>query len=243
MTEDLSAGALLGVMPGRAVRSYPALLSTEADAQAWARADAPSGALVVADYQASPRGRNGLPLHVTAGQDLGFSLVLRPELSLEREGWPYPAASVALRNALPGPPAVLEWPDTVLDAETGQRRAAFGVHAQLGAGRVDWIVLSVVVEGVDSPRADLLARLVAAVDDALDAPREDVLADYRANCVTLGRHVTALMIPVGPGGPEVTGEAVDVKDDGALVLLTARGSRVAVRPQHLGWLEKPADPD
>jgi len=61
--------------------------------------------------------------------------------------------------------------------------------------------------------------------------------------VTLGRHVTALMIPVGPGGPEVTGEAVDVKDDGALVLLTARGSRVAVRPQHLGWLEKPADPD
>ncbi|MDQ4130536.1 MAG: hypothetical protein M3133_06040, partial [Actinomycetota bacterium] len=76
-------------MPGRPVRTYPAILSTSADAFAWARAGAPEGALVVADYQAAPRGRAGLPWEVRPGEGLGFSLVLRPELPPEREGWLY----------------------------------------------------------------------------------------------------------------------------------------------------------
>jgi len=50
------------------------------------------------------------------------------------------------------------------------------------------------------------------------------------------------MIPMGPGGPEIIGEAVDVLADGSLVVLTARGSRVAVPPQNLGLLEEPVDP-
>lgn len=238
MSNDLSPAALAALLPGRALRSYPALLSTEADAQAWARADAPAGAVVVADYQASPRGRNGLPLRVQAGHDLGFSLVLRPQLQLDREGWPYLTTSWALHGALAGPPTTLHWPDTVVDRLTEQRRAAFGVHAQLGPAGVDWLVISVVVERVEAPRGALLARLVAAVEDALCTPAEQLLEDYRRCCATLGREVTALMIPVGPGGPEVTGRAVDVNDDGALVLLTSRGSRVALRPQHLGRLER-----
>ncbi|MDQ3430792.1 MAG: hypothetical protein M3467_00935, partial [Actinomycetota bacterium] len=59
---------------------------------------------------------------------------------------------------------------------------------------------------------------------------------------TLGRAHTARLIPMGPGGPEVTGEAVDVLADGALVLLTARGNRVAVPPHNLGMLEEPTGP-
>ena len=59
--DDLSAEALAAVLPGRPIRAYPALLSTEADALAWARAGAPSGALVAAAYQAAPRCRAGLP--------------------------------------------------------------------------------------------------------------------------------------------------------------------------------------
>ena len=45
---------------------------------------------------------------------------------------------------------------------------------------------------------------------------------------------------MGPSGPEVVGEAVDVLEDGALVIRTERGSRVAVPPQNLGLLEDPA---
>ncbi|HWH34036.1 MAG TPA: hypothetical protein VNT56_01805 [Acidimicrobiales bacterium] len=56
--DDLSAGVLAAALPDRPLRSYPAPLSTEADALAWARAGAPVGAVVVADYQAAPRGRS-----------------------------------------------------------------------------------------------------------------------------------------------------------------------------------------
>lgn len=52
----------------------------------------------------------------------------------------------------------------------------------------------------------------------------------------------ARLIPLGPGGPQVTGEAVDSVEDGALVVKTEKGNRVAVRPQHLGILEDPEDP-
>ena len=59
LDDDLAADALAADLPGRPLRSYPALLSTEADALAWARAGGPGGAVVVAGYQASPRGRAG----------------------------------------------------------------------------------------------------------------------------------------------------------------------------------------
>lgn len=47
---------------------------------------------------------------------------------------------------------------------------------------------------------------------------------------------------MGPGGPEVVGEAVGILADGGLVLLTARGNRVAVPPHNLGLLEAPRAP-
>src|SRR5207253_2419030 len=83
---DLSPEALAQVIPGRAFRAYPAMLSTESEAAAWARAGAPEGAFVVAGYQASPRGRAGISWQVDHHHDLAFSLILRPQLPALREG-------------------------------------------------------------------------------------------------------------------------------------------------------------
>src|SRR5215213_9834841 len=129
-------------MPGRAVRSYPALLSTEADARAWARTDAPAGAVVVADYQASPRGRGGLPWQCRPGRDLCFSLILRPDLTPDHEGWLYVAAAVATLDALGGDGTVV-WPDRV--ERPGGNSADVAAHAGLGAGGVDWAVVNILV--------------------------------------------------------------------------------------------------
>lgn len=238
MSGDLDVGAVRDALGGREVHTYPALLSTEAAAMAWARGGAPTGAVVVADYQASPRGRGGLPWVVEPGRGLGFSVVLRPELSPEREGWPYVAASLALAEALaPGSTdsVGLEWPDTVI--AVGRTAARLGVHVELGPARTEWAVVTVLAEDASPPRAPLLARLVGAIEDRLTAPAEAVVAAYRARCTTLGRQVRARLIPMGPGGPEVAGEAVDFLADGALVVRTDRGNRVAVRPQNLGMLE------
>lgn len=241
MSSDLEPPVLAAALGDRAARTYPALLSTEAAAMAWARGGAPDGAVVVADYQASPRGRGGLPWTVRPGRGLGFTLLSRTALPPEREGWPYVTALLALHDVVGTQTSSLAWPDEVHEVD-GAVLARLGVHAELGPGSTEWVSTTVLVEDALPPRAPLLAALLAALEARLHAPAEEVLEEYRARCSTLGQQRRARLIPMGPGGPEVTGEAVDVLADGALVLRTARGSRVAVPPHDLGQLEGPADP-
>ena len=242
ISDDLGVAALGGALGDRSVRAYPALLSTEAVAMAWARDGAPSGAVVVADYQASPRGRGGLPWTVRKGDGLGFTLVVRPELGPEREGWPYVAVLLGLHDVVGTNASSLSWPDQVLAAPGGEVLARLGVYVELGPARTEWLTATVLVEHAEPPRSSLLARLVTAMESRLAAPAEQVLADYLPRCSTLGRQHRARLIPMGPGGPEVTGQAVDVLVDGALVLRTPRGNRVAVPPHNLGLLEGPQGP-
>lgn len=237
---DLAADALAAALQGRPTRSYPALLSTEAVALAWARTDAPSGAVVVADYQVSPRGRGGFPWTVQPGRGLGFSLVLRPELPTEREGWVYSAAVNGLADALEREMAAAEvritWPDEVRAG--GGRIGALGAWVELGPDGVQWSVLNVLVPDVEPPRGPMLAAVADAVEARLAADPNAVLAVYRPRCATLGLRLRARMIPLGPAGPSVSGTAVDLLADGSLVIATDRGNRVAIRPHNLGVLEE-----
>lgn len=241
LTGDLAQSALEEVLPHRAVRSYPALLSSEAEAAAWARADAPAGSLVTAGYQVSPRGRAGVPWEVTLGRGLVFSLVLRPALSAEREGWPYITTSVAISDVLGADATRLQWPDRVEDVD-GAALGALGLTSQLGPSVTEWVVVTVLVENAEPPRAPLIAQVVEAIETRASQPAAEVIEQYRSRSATMGLRVVARMIPLGPAGPSVEGTAVDLLDDGALVLLTDRGHRVAVRPQNLGVLEQAEAP-
>ena len=236
LASDLSALALMDALPDRPIRTYPALLSTEADALAWVRAGGPEGALVVADYQAAARGRGGLPWEVTPGRDLGFSLLLRPRLAPEREGWLYTIATSALADVL-GEQSTIEWPDEV--RREGDRIAAVGVQTELGPEVDNWAVVTFLVPDPPSARAGLLAELVEAVEARYRSPSAAVLEDYVPRCETVGRMVRARLIPLGPTGVEVTGRAVSSLKDGALVIETREEKRVIVRPQALGLLEEP----
>ena len=234
LDDDLAAEALAADLRERPLRSYPALLSTEADALAWARAGAPDGAVVVAGYQASPRGRAGLPWKVRQGTGLAFSLILRPQLPADREGWVYTVATSGLADAV-GADTSIAWPDEVRRGE--QQAGAVGTWVELAAEGVSWAVVNLLVPGAAPRRGPMLARVVEAVEACQRAPAEVVLARYRARCTTLGTAVRARLIPLGPAGPRVEGRAVDTLTDGALVIETAAGRRVAVRPQNLGLLD------
>jgi BirA family biotin operon repressor/biotin-[acetyl-CoA-carboxylase] ligase len=234
LDDDLAADALAADLRGRPLRSYPALLSTEADALAWARAGGPGGAVVVAGYQASPRGRAGLPWTVRQGAGLAFSLILRPALPADREGWVYTVATSGLADAL-GADATIAWPDEVWRG--GQRAGAVGAWVELDAEGVRWAVVNLLVPAAEPPRGPTLARVVEAVERCQGAPAEVLLDRYRTRCATLGTAVRARLIPLGPSGPRVEGRAVGALADGALVIETAAGRRVAVRPQNLGLLE------
>ena len=233
---DLSPAALMGVLPERPIRTYPALLSTEADALAWARSGGPEGAIVVADYQAAARGRGGLPWEVRPGHDLGFSMVLRPRLAPEREGWLYTVATSALADVL-GEQSTIEWPDEVRRED--ERIAAVGVQSELGPDVDNWAVLTFLVHDAPSTRAELLAEIVVAVEARYESPSKAVLDDYLPRCETVGRTVSARLIPMGPTGQVVTGRAVTSIKDGALVIETREEKRVMVTPQALGVLDEP----
>lgn len=232
--DDLSVEALAKALPARQLRTYPAVLSTSADALAWARAGAVEGAVVVADYQASARGRAGWEWPVRPGLDLCFSLVLRPRLPAEREGWLYTVAVSGLADAL-GEECRIEWPDEVV--RDGTRAGAVGVEAHLGAEGTEWAVVNVLVPAAAPPRGRLLAAVVEAIESRYRSPTTPVLADYLRRCDTIGRVLRARLIPLGPGGLEVTGRAVTSLLDGAVVLETADARRIAVRPQSVGIVE------
>lgn len=231
---DLDAAALAAAMPGRALRSYPAMLSSDADARAWAGEGAPAGAVVVADYQAAARGRGGLPWTVRPGRDLCFSLLLRPPLAPDEEGWLFLAASIAVLDVAE-PDGHAEWPDRVV---RGDRPIAdVAGHAGLGPGGVDWAIVNVLMLDPAEPRAALLGRLAEAIE-AVQAPEPAALARYRERCATLGRSVTAHVIPTWPDGVRISGTASTVNEDGALVIQHGpEGRRTAVRPQHLARIE------
>jgi BirA family transcriptional regulator, biotin operon repressor / biotin---[acetyl-CoA-carboxylase] ligase len=233
VTDDLSTEALAAAMPGREVRTYPAVLSTEADARAWARAGGPAGGVVVADYQASARGRGGLQWQCRPGQDLGFTLILRPALAPDEEGWLYVAASLAACEVLGGD-AAAEWPDRI--SCRGRHAADVAGHAGLEQDGVGWAVVNVLVVDAPTPRAALTGRLAAAVE-RFQQPGAEALARYAERCTTLGREVTAHLIPTWPDGVRIGGVASRVLPDGALVIEEPDGRRVAVRPQHLARLE------
>lgn len=233
MSEDLTPEALARQVPGREVRAYPALMSTNADARAWARAGGPAGGVVVADYQAAAQGRGGLPWEVRRGRDLAFTLLLRPRLEPDDEGWLFIAGAVALLDVLGGDASV-EWPDRI--EHEGRHVADVAGFAGLGAGGgVEWALVDVLLRDAPAPRGALLARVAEAVE-AVQEPEAAALARFGERCTTLGRAVEAHIIPTWPDGVRIPGTASAVLADGSLVLAQDDGRRIAVRPQHLARL-------
>jgi BirA family biotin operon repressor/biotin-[acetyl-CoA-carboxylase] ligase len=103
---------------GRPLRGHAEVGSTNAEAVAWARAGAPHGGVVVAEYQTAGRGRQGRSWTATPGQNLMFSVVLRPSIPPNRLGLLPLSAGVAVADAVDRCIAplrtALKWPNDVL---------------------------------------------------------------------------------------------------------------------------------
>lgn len=229
--EDLSAASLAAIVGDRSVQTHPVLLSAAVSAADWARAGAPHGAAVVSDQQIAPRGRAGRPWSVTPGRDLAFALVLRPPLESAREGWLYPVVVTALADACAGELTV-HWPDEV--QRDGAMAAAAGIEVRLGGTTIKWAVVNVLIRDVEPPRGPLLGAVLQAIDARLDAAPAAVLADLRPLCRTIGRDVRVRLLG---GATRLQGRALDVDDDGALVVEAEGGWRVPVRPQDISSIE------
>jgi BirA family transcriptional regulator, biotin operon repressor / biotin---[acetyl-CoA-carboxylase] ligase len=228
---------------GRAIHHHAELGSTNDEAHRLAELGARHGEVVVAELQTHGRGRRGRAWIAPPGKSIALSVVLRPSLPATRAPEITLAGAVAVcevARALGASTARIKWPN---DVECGGRKLA-GLLTELRADgdRVKHAVLGVglncgllpedfpaeleeqatslrIEKGEEVPRALACARLLEALDEWLAMHDVEGFAPvrdrWRQLSSTLGRRVR---IALDPG--ELEGDAVDLADDGALLVRT-----------------------
>lgn len=222
--------------------------STNADAMVLARQGEPEGIVLVADHQVAGRGRAGRSWTAPPGAGLLLSVLLRPPAAVMDLCTMVVALSAAEAvEAVAGFSPRLKWPnDLVWPGDgTGSDRKLAGVLAEADAAPAVVVVgiginvawpdalpedladIAVACNHVTSTpvdREDLLVALLEQLGPRYEAliagDRAGLLHAWRARSATLGRRVRIEL-----GTTTVEGTAVDVTDDGHLVVATDDGDR------------------
>jgi BirA family biotin operon repressor/biotin-[acetyl-CoA-carboxylase] ligase len=233
------------VAPGWRVEVVPESPSTNADVALRARAGEPAGLVVVTEHQTAGRGRLDRVWVTPPRAALTFSLLVRPE-AVPVARWPWLPLLTGLAvvegvRRSSSLDAVLKWPNDVLVEE----RKVAGILVERvespdGAAAVVGVGLNVSstpdelpvptatsLELAGAPPVDRSALLVAVLTAFSDlyggwvgAAGRGLRASYARSCSTIGRDVRVDL----PGGVPLHGRAVDVDEDGRL--LVDDGSRV-----------------
>ena len=224
---------------------YDSTDSTNLRLKELAKAGAPQGTVVAAGHQSAGRGRLGRSFHSPQNLGLYLSVLLRPGCRPEQLMHLTCAAAVAVCNgieALTGIRPGVKWiNDLVLS-----RRKLGGILTELAidqkTGLVDYAIVGIGInclhtpadfpqeladiatsfrqEGVDAEPAALAAGLITALSQLdLFGEKAAIMAQYRADCITLGKSII-----ICRGDERQPGTALDVAEDGALVVQLEDGS-------------------
>lgn len=233
------ASALGTLRLGRAIEYHAAIATTMERGAELVRAGAPDGTLIIADHQTAGRGRRGR------------SWGLGPPGSLLLATWLLraPGDRATLLTVLTAVPLLraaralgvgdlwIKWPNDLLlhdrkvagilatsvDDGAGGRWVILGtgidVHTRDYPEEVRSAVTSFAREGYEVDRLALLSRIAPELEALVDAggsERVAYLAEWRERAVILGRQVR-----IDDGGRSFVAEAMDVDEDGALLVRRA----------------------
>ena len=226
--------------------------STNDQLKKLARQGAPHGTVLIADRQSGGHGRMGRSFHSPGGVGIYFSILLRPQCAPGELMHLTCATAVAMCEAVekaagfrPG----IKWTN---DLVSGKRKLG-GILTELGLsprGGVDYAIIGIginccqqeadfaeeireiaaslsMVTGKEIDRAAVAAAMMDALyrmDRMLLTEKSAILDSYRKNCITIGREISLLRV----GEPVRHGKAVDMDDEGALIVEFADGHREAV---------------
>ncbi len=236
---------------GRKIHSYQELESTNDEAHRLAEAGALHGEVVVADSQTRGRGRRNRTWVAPPGKAVTLSVILRPTLPPARAPEITLASAVAVAEAareLGAHSARIKWPNDVeckghkiagllteLRAEMDRvRHAILGVGFNVSLQMSDFpeelrpVATSLLIEsGERQPRPLVCARLLEHLEEWLSLHETEgfgpVADRWRELSSTLGRRVR-----ITSEGETVEGDAVDLADDGALLVRAPGGVLVRV---------------
>jgi BirA family biotin operon repressor/biotin-[acetyl-CoA-carboxylase] ligase len=236
---------------GRRIHFAAELESTNDEGHRLAEAGALHGEVVIADLQTRGRGRRGRIWVAPAGKSLTMSVILRPAIAPSRAPELTLAAAVAIAEAsreLGAHSARIKWPNDVecrgrklagllteLRAEVDRvRHAVLGIGFNVSMQMADFpdelraSATSLLVEsGERQARTLVCARLLEHLEEWLSLHETEgfgpVAERWRELSSTLGRRVR-----IATDGESVEGDAVDLGEDGALLVRAAGGVLVRV---------------
>lgn len=221
--------------------------STNTYAKELARNGAPEGTVVIADHQTGGRGRMGRSFSSPAGMGIYMSIILRPNCPPEQLMHLTCAAGLAASNAVsdvtdrvPG----IKWTNDLILA----RRKLGGILTELSVDpqtrKVEWAIIGIGINCCQSDFPEEIkhiaislglspsgrTQLTAALIRSLHSMRRDlftekkgIMEDFRHRCITIGQEISVLR------GEDVRhGKAVDVDNDGSLVVTFSDGHQETV---------------
>ncbi|MEL0249723.1 MAG: biotin--[acetyl-CoA-carboxylase] ligase [Actinomycetota bacterium] len=220
--------------------------STNADALERLTSGADTGLCVVAGEQTAGRGRRGRSWVSDPGAGLWSSTVVRDYPQPARLPLLASLGGVDAASQIGGPVVHVKWPNDVL-TDDGRKLAGILVEAaarEPGVGSAAGAVVGIGInvdhaeESLPAPgatswriahsivpdRSTLLAELLVALNNRLTTDWSRSLADYRRCCRTLG---TGVQIDL-PGGNRIEGRALDVDDEGHLIVDDGESARTIV---------------
>lgn len=237
---------------GSEIVYYPSIGSTNDEAKKMANEGCQEGTLVIAEHQTGGRGRKGRTWDSPFGMGICASIVLRPQIS------PLKAAGLTLVTAVStcralklftGLPVKIKWPNdirinhkkiggilTELNVETGSVNHAvvgigINVNNKIFPDELKQIATSLVIESgnkTEFNRALILCSILNEFECDYKAfvsgHLEDLLNEWRGYSDTLGSIVQV----VGINNSHIEGKAVDIDNDGALLIEKKDGTIIRV---------------
>ncbi|MCL0065695.1 biotin--[acetyl-CoA-carboxylase] ligase [Dehalococcoidia bacterium] len=243
LPEEIKSGLNTSLL-GRQIAYHRELTSTQDAARALAAQGANEGTIVIAETQAAGRGRIGRAWASPPG-GIYLSIILRPAIE-PSEALRFPLiAGVAAAQAierLTGLKPQLKWPNDII---VGGRKAG-GILTEMSAemDRINHIIIGIGINvntesfpdeirgiatslktecGKEVSRVQLVQNILAQLESLYQVFQvsgfETIRERWKARSCTIGSRVS-----VRGEREQVEGEAIDIDEDGALILRKANGA-------------------
>lgn len=242
-----------GLRIGKERISLGSIDSTNTYALHLAEEGYPHGTVVLADSQTGGKGRQGRGWYSPPGKNIYMSIILRPQQAWDDKGALSILtimAAVAVSEAIEKKSAIpvrVKWPNDLMVSDEGVFKKAGGILAEarfmgneclfavVGIGinvnllRKD--IPSEIIESAtslrlasskDLDRSELMEGILRSFDEwyghLMEGQKERIITKWKEISLTIGKDVKAIK-----GGKVIKGLAVDIDEDGKLLLQLSSG--------------------